>query len=204
MRINLKILQDLKDVNFQDWIYPGAFPPIKKTDVLLEENDTVHGTSIIGRIAGRVSGIAPEAEIVVVRTTSVPEGGYGYVDYLDALIKIYDHIKTYNSESSGIVINFAVNPSFSSLTADYMTQLHRFSEEVVRRIHDLDNVIIVAAAGNQKPVRGTTSCLGGRPLPRSRIGVLVSFELNQSHIRDRKYRFKSRPCLKATEELYQN
>ncbi|KAK6538845.1 serine protease [Orbilia ellipsospora] len=148
---------EFEGTKFQDWISSGWFPGEEGADPWFEGP---HGTTVVDKIAGKYGGIAQEAEIVVVSYID----GNQQVDYdtlLDALLKMYDHIRLHNN-GRPCVINMATvlytyETEDSDPDADIDRAMKKSYEDILGELLKLENVIIVTSAGNEDPVSWTTS-----------------------------------------------
>ncbi|KAK6331351.1 Secreted subtilisin-like serine protease sub4 [Orbilia blumenaviensis] len=144
--------QDL-DPEGLEWIETSDFPIEKWSD---DPEVGFHGTIMGAKIKGRLSGIAQSVGMVVVPTLD----GYGSssrVAMLDAMLKIYDHIKKHNSHlpciiscSLGISIGHAVGKP-GSYFAELLDIFDRQVEDLMLEFQKLRNVIFVSSGGNLSP-----------------------------------------------------
>ncbi|KAK6498197.1 hypothetical protein TWF506_004436 [Arthrobotrys conoides] len=129
---------EFKDAKIQDWIFPGSFPADEKSD-----DFSYHGTTVGSKIVGKFSGVAPGAELIIVRYND-GRGIFSAVQASGLLVRIREHIETYNSKRDCII-----NMSISWFLTDDNYQkivLASFLNWAKKR-----GVIIVTAAGNGNP-----------------------------------------------------
>ncbi|KAJ6263070.1 hypothetical protein Dda_1629 [Drechslerella dactyloides] len=144
---------EMQDVFFQDWIFPGEFPadeaaeyPIIALNQLLWK---YHGTSVIGKIAGKYTGVAQEAEIVGV-VMNDGRAARSHLAVVDGLAQIYDHIKKYNRFRNCIInLSIGITRDIESKDKSYNKDMMDIMLEILKSLISLNNVIIVAAAGNE-------------------------------------------------------
>ncbi|KAK6505517.1 hypothetical protein TWF481_007412 [Arthrobotrys musiformis] len=141
---------DLKNAKITSQIFGGPFPQEEGADTLANTRyQAGHGTQIVGKIVGRLSGVAQAAKVVAGYCTEAHTLPTIAAD-MDCLLKTYDHIKTYNAKRP-CIINMSSTYPFDS--QDPLTSpLRLMFTSVLHALHSLPNVIIVTAAGNQSPV----------------------------------------------------
>ncbi|RVD88857.1 uncharacterized protein DFL_003028 [Arthrobotrys flagrans] len=150
-------IPELSDVKFDDWIYAGPFPTDEKG---IQMTTKWHGTIVVSKVAGKITGVAQEAKIVAIEAgdgrsidTFEAEG------WIDGLLKTYDHIRRVNSDKNCIVnisfgfglgyfdILWAANPRFTiadGIRSYFWDSILYVLNEFTR----LPNVVIVSGAGN--------------------------------------------------------
>ncbi|KAK6362768.1 hypothetical protein TWF730_000223 [Orbilia blumenaviensis] len=145
---------EIKPIIFQDYINAGDFPGDPFTDGL---TSGIHGTQMVTKIAGRTSGIARKASIVMV---AIRDGEFlmSLASILDGLMKMYDHIQKYNSNRPCIInISARLTAVFTPTGQESGTNLrilkleNNIMKRLLERFTNLKNVVIVTGAGNDKP-----------------------------------------------------
>ncbi|KAK6519253.1 hypothetical protein TWF281_003089 [Arthrobotrys megalospora] len=99
----------------ENWIYAGPMPDDGKDDTakpfgdpfILGEQHQPHGTAVASKISAGTIGIAPTAELVVVKLLS-GRSSYSEISQIDSLLKIYDHMWGRIKDKSGSEIEGAV------------------------------------------------------------------------------------------------
>ncbi|KAF3903642.1 hypothetical protein AA313_de0205762 [Arthrobotrys entomopaga] len=150
---------EVGNVNFGDWIFPGAFPSDEQNDQADMWNSELHGTAVIGRVAGRSTGIASKSEIIVVKM--VDGRGAEAVDVnIDGLLKTLDEVKDHPDIPT--VINMSLNfdntvdletlakghAAIRQKLVDFEKVSVPFLKEIFDEFAKLANVILVLPAGN--------------------------------------------------------
>lgn len=144
-------------MNIVDWIYAGVRTLEEPGDDYWvqfnwERNEPLppvlgHGTSVISKLAGKTIGVAPKADIIVVKTGR--EGlGYPYYAVLDAWFKTFDHIKANIDKRGG-------KPCIVVSTRPFVTTKDHFSSTISKAfmtaLADM-NCYYVSSAGNLESV----------------------------------------------------
>ncbi|KAK6535056.1 hypothetical protein TWF281_006354 [Arthrobotrys megalospora] len=156
---------EVSDVNFRaDWIFTGAgFPADEMTDTVGKSNGK-HGTSVIGRVAGKHTGVAHDAEIVVVKMTS-GRGVVGTHDItLDSLVRVYeDCVDRMDMSGRNCIVNFSwvweePNHAFYNWHDATQEELSKFGVaynrvalDVLQAFAKLPNAVIFGVPGNDAP-----------------------------------------------------
>ncbi|KAK6535980.1 hypothetical protein TWF281_000228 [Arthrobotrys megalospora] len=136
---------EFDEITFQSWIPGGDFPLEPFTG-----DHMVHGSMMLAKIAGRSTGIAQKAIINLV-TAADATGASGTFTIIDALLKMYDHIRTYNPHKP-CIINMSMDLDYViSVEATGVTIGKSDIKDLLMEILKLDNIILVSAAGNAKP-----------------------------------------------------
>ncbi|KAK6521894.1 hypothetical protein TWF506_002097 [Arthrobotrys conoides] len=148
---------EVKDVRFrEDWIFAGAaFPADEKIDSYSVFNHK-HGTAVTGRVAGRHTGVAHYAEIVVVKILD-GKGASLYDGIIDAWLKVYDDIR--KNHPRNCIVNYSsgwLNPppiqyGNARVLEEFGRIFNELALEILSSIINLENAIIVAPPGNDKP-----------------------------------------------------
>ncbi|KAK6341457.1 Secreted subtilisin-like serine protease sub9 [Orbilia brochopaga] len=143
---------EITNVTFQDWIFAGGFPDDEQNEVYTDNG--YHGTPVVGRVAGKNTGVAQKASIVVVKY--VDGRGEWIPEYtLDGLIRIHDHILRNNAHRNCIInISLSYTPARERqiFVADYETNYEEVLQDVIDALMELPNVIMVVGSGNEDPL----------------------------------------------------
>ncbi|KAF3316060.1 hypothetical protein TWF173_002838 [Orbilia oligospora] len=155
------------------WIYSGPFPDDEKND-----NDFpnfvgnipeelagghlwgYHGTAVASKIVGRGYGLAPFADLVVVKVQNGRNSVNPYLSILDTLIKIYDDVKrsiARNDDGAilGAVINLSVSNNLSDLDdkerkwADSIMELYL---DILRHFEDIEPKVYITILGGNDDI----------------------------------------------------
>ncbi|KAK6352190.1 hypothetical protein TWF730_009020 [Orbilia blumenaviensis] len=154
--------QELSGVKWGDWISAGAFPWDQRGPLLPFAASASHGTCMVSKIAGKVTGLAGDAEIVFVEVLSGRGFARLYIlsDVIDGILKIYDHIKRRKvkrnnviSLSMGIYLSMVrtiakVNNKDANAAEKAYADILRY---IFKELIQLPNVIVVNSAGNSAP-----------------------------------------------------
>ncbi|KAK6347466.1 hypothetical protein TWF718_005308 [Orbilia javanica] len=127
----------LANARIQDWIFPGTFPIDEKSD-----NLEYHGTKVLSKIVGKGIGTAPDAEIVMVASRDgrgIGTNGH----FLYTFLEIRRHIETYNSHKNCIINISSTWPNVTEYAKRFFLLFMNWAKR--------KNVILVMAAGNEKP-----------------------------------------------------
>ncbi|KAK6532328.1 serine protease [Arthrobotrys megalospora] len=150
---------EFHDLNVEDWIYAGVKTLEEPGDDYWVNFNWMsnralrpmvgHGTKVISKLAGGSIGVAPEADIIVVKMGR--EGlGFPYYSLLDAWLKTFDHIKANIDKRGG-------KPCIVMATRPLVTSEGHFSSSITRvfmkALADL-NCYYVSSAGNMKSPPG--------------------------------------------------
>ncbi|KAF3114106.1 hypothetical protein TWF594_007815 [Orbilia oligospora] len=155
------------------WIYSGPFPDDEKND-----NDLpnfvgnipeelaggnlwgYHGTSVASKIVGRGYGLAPFADLVVVKVQNGRNSVNPHLSILDTLIKIYDDVKRSIAQNDGgailgAVINLSVSNNLSDLDdkerkwADSIIELYL---DILRHFEDIEPKVYITILGGNDDI----------------------------------------------------
>ncbi|KAK6508980.1 hypothetical protein TWF481_003746 [Arthrobotrys musiformis] len=146
---------DLQYTKFERWTRVAGAPPL---DYLTDIDGRIeHGSRMVDKIAGKLGGIAPQARVVF---SSLMEGSglMSFFSQLGALIKTYDDIIYYYADLNipciismswiiGIKRGFHETPD----PIKNGDTLSKILDDILSRLTNLDNVILVTAAGNEDP-----------------------------------------------------
>ncbi|EPS38831.1 hypothetical protein H072_7415 [Dactylellina haptotyla CBS 200.50] len=118
----------------------------------------LHGTAVIGRIAGKSTGVAQESEIIVVRGTD-GRGAFSRETCVDGMVKIYDEIMQDPGQKSIINISWGFIPAKEEKWWDADDDdLNKFEDafqemtgDIFEAFDALENGIVVMASGNLAP-----------------------------------------------------
>lgn len=115
----------------------------------------MHGTDVLRMITDEESGLAEQADIVLVEMGNI--GGLLLVpNYLDALLRVYDMVVERDIATvSGIILTCSVaimGRTIASLSPNIRMGFHKTSERLMRELLSLPKVIFTQAAGNASPV----------------------------------------------------
>ncbi|KAK6352161.1 hypothetical protein TWF730_008993 [Orbilia blumenaviensis] len=157
---------ELKNVKFGDWIYAGGFPKDERsvdTDPRHHrlKRAAAHGQHMVARIAGAITGVAQEAEVIFVEN----DGGRGEASkaamrHLDSLLKTYDHIRSRGTDRNCVLtMAFGFDDRFfygmslaNGLGGEKSDTLWRMYKKLFKFVLDevvkLPNVIVTLAPGN--------------------------------------------------------
>ncbi|KAF3908770.1 hypothetical protein ABW21_db0203444 [Orbilia brochopaga] len=127
-----------------EWLWVGHFHADK-------EPLHSHGTSVISKIVGKWTGVARNAQVVVVNLVD-GSGDASQNLGIDALSRVYDHIKKENS-AKNCIINLSWQ-WYLKRWQKFAVDMARIEEKLLMAMLDLGNVIVVAAAGNRELKRG--------------------------------------------------
>ncbi|KAK6362767.1 hypothetical protein TWF730_000222 [Orbilia blumenaviensis] len=150
LELGLNILHtEFEEVVFEDWI-AGGVPPL---DPFTGEPDgNYHSGGMVAKIVGKTTGIAQNASIVFSAVMDGTNNESAFSKF-DAFLKTYDHIRSRNSNKPCIIsisIGFWADPS-PLLGPTMRKKVIAYQDtmiDILVALTDLDNVIIVAAAGN--------------------------------------------------------
>ncbi|KAK6509312.1 hypothetical protein TWF481_004068 [Arthrobotrys musiformis] len=155
------------------WIYSGPLPSDEKSDDDIPNFvgkipkelagghlPAYHGTMTAGRIVGFGYGLAPFADLVVVKLQSGRNYGIGEWGLLDPLLKIYDDIQRFIKKDKRKIKGFVISASISitpspgletKLPSWYRT-IARIYRELLREFENIEpKVYYATSAGNNKP-----------------------------------------------------
>ncbi|EGX42947.1 hypothetical protein AOL_s00215g896 [Orbilia oligospora ATCC 24927] len=176
---------EVSDIRFRkDWIFAGAaFPSDEKIDSHSAFNYK-HGTAVTGRVAGKHTGVAQDAEIVIVKTSD-GRGSLVYDTTIDALLKVYSDIQ--KNHPRNCIVNYSAgwyNPpkklyGSESVLKEFGLRFHALAYEILSGIAKLENAILVAAAGNGEagtPVDIYPAMFGGIPELQDRFVVVGGYD----------------------------
>ncbi|KAK6519082.1 hypothetical protein TWF281_003770 [Arthrobotrys megalospora] len=147
---------ELKNVEFQDWIFLGLFPSDERTDSHL-----YHGTPMVGKVAGQYTGSSQFTEIVIVKSRD-GRGASSSDTLIEGVVKIYDHIRSTNKHRNCVINTSFVGLGPAALAAfeelnrgvnveSFMKPFTALLEDLFQELTDLGNVILVTGAGNGSP-----------------------------------------------------
>ncbi|EPS38992.1 hypothetical protein H072_7225 [Dactylellina haptotyla CBS 200.50] len=140
---------ELENIKVQDWLDPYVFPWDEQNDInRLYPYHGMHGTSVLSKCAGRTVGVSQAAAYVLVRYIDGRVRG-NYDTFADALVQIYDHIRSRNSDKK-CVLNIAARfPVYIGTTkTQFEAQRRLHMEDIFIKLAGLPNLIIVTGAGN--------------------------------------------------------
>ncbi|KAK6506616.1 subtilisin-like serine protease [Arthrobotrys musiformis] len=151
---------EVRNVKFRkDWIFGGT---ILQGDEKVDALDYIHykhGTPVTGKIAGERTGVAQEAEIVVVKMTD-GRGSINHDTIINSFVKVYDDIL--KNPGRNCIINFssgwyhpndrryAWNDKAAALH-EFHIAYNRLAMDVLKKLLDLPNVVLVAPVDNDTP-----------------------------------------------------
>ncbi|KAF3941909.1 hypothetical protein ABW19_dt0203807 [Dactylella cylindrospora] len=127
----------LQGVKIKDWLSGGRMPIEKGHD-----QQEYHGTQIVFKIASRWSGIAPLADLIV-STAGTYTGLHDVLAVFDALLKVYEHIRKFNSNKP-CILNLSLDIFGNTF---FLGTVRSIIKEVLQLLAGA-NVIIVQSAGN--------------------------------------------------------
>ncbi|EPS38914.1 hypothetical protein H072_7317 [Dactylellina haptotyla CBS 200.50] len=160
---------EFKNTKFRDWLYPGPdtldeprdeFTHIIDTKLPSLDSFGSHGTAVTAKIVGEKTGVAQNAEVVIVGDTTgssrgVDSIGHRQYMYLDALTKIHDYVEKHRIYGK-CIINIA-----SGWWQQYYDVLENYEEftqiygdlisHLFKRLTIRYSCYLVLAAGNGKP-----------------------------------------------------
>ncbi|KAF3902517.1 Oryzin [Orbilia brochopaga] len=137
---------EFEHANIQDWINTGHLPG--DYGEYIAAKDVQHGTAITGKIAGKKTGIAQDAEIVVVPHLQ-GDGVRNWWTVFEALLKTRDHIRAHNAHRA-CIINMAVIISAYGGPYAENSLFYKLAIEALASISELGNTVQVYSAGNRK------------------------------------------------------
>ncbi|KAK6538294.1 hypothetical protein TWF694_011173 [Orbilia ellipsospora] len=132
---------EFENVTYKDWIETTAYPREIGSDALEQNN---HGSFMAAKMFGKRTGVARSIDLIVAPAID-RDGELTFYTILDALLKVYDHIKTNNSKRP-CIINFSL--ASGSIYYDVVENIWR---ELMLEFRALGNVIISTVAGNGHP-----------------------------------------------------
>ncbi|KAK6362354.1 hypothetical protein TWF730_006048 [Orbilia blumenaviensis] len=150
---------EVADIKFRkDWIDGGAgFPSGEVTDF----NDALnvkHGTAVVGRVAGKHTGVAHDAEVVVVKMIN-SRGVITLETIMNSFVKVYDDIV--KNPERNCIVNFSAgwftaaeygwDGTINDQTA-FDKAFNTLALYIFMAFADLPNAIILVSAGNESPV----------------------------------------------------
>ncbi|KAK6508979.1 hypothetical protein TWF481_003745 [Arthrobotrys musiformis] len=139
--------EEVEDIKIQDWILGGNFPIEKGTESPYDR--LRHGTLLAAKIAGKRTGIAQDAELVIAAQadgTGLPS----YPTFFDTILRIYDHIKSQNPDKP-CIISITTKADFDIEGSTTKSLAAGMVKEIMYKLRDLENVIVVTYAGNENP-----------------------------------------------------
>ncbi|KAK6522408.1 hypothetical protein TWF281_002970 [Arthrobotrys megalospora] len=192
---------ELRQTKFGDWIDVGPFPLGETMDrdetnsfhaeTFLSYEYVNHGTGIMSKIVGRETGVAQNAEVVVVPTSDWKGEGGAHTPIIDALIKVYDHIRT-NNHDKNCIVNLSISTPLDELdywayiddsgawSAELLKENIKYLyEDLVVTTLSLGNVVFVVAAGNQDPdvpINSLPAVLAEERLLQDRLVVVGGYD----------------------------
>ncbi len=113
---------------------------------------------MVAQVAGKLSGTAKKAKITMVKSGKMP-GRETMEACIDSLVKTYDDIRTDQVKNRGNQTVVSMSWSFLYTRADGKAPWRNpATAAVIELIHELTklNVVCVTAAGNGKPVSGSS------------------------------------------------
>ncbi|EPS36980.1 hypothetical protein H072_9455 [Dactylellina haptotyla CBS 200.50] len=161
---------EFRSTKFRDWIFAGPSPLEEPRDDYYGPHDPdkaasrkFHGTGVTSKAVGLSTGVAQNAEVVIVNVLtggtrgSQPGAGVWYMN-LDALVKMHEYIEKHKL-SGRCVINIS--------TAHADLRNHRattnllwyaaLTKQVLDSIVDRLDCYLIVAAGNERPKTPITS-----------------------------------------------
>ncbi|KAK6543600.1 Suppressor of the cold-sensitive snRNP biogenesis mutant brr1-1 [Orbilia ellipsospora] len=154
---------EFKNTKFVKWIYPGFLPleePGDTPNLGLRSDNTIrvrfHGTSVTAKAVGEKTGVAHDADVIVVRYQEGVDNRDALYRVIDGLAQIYDH--NYESNHPG---NCVINISSGYKIRDFQNNiLHAVDkrartlpfllmESLLIALADI-GCFIVVAAGNDR------------------------------------------------------
>ncbi|KAK6346276.1 Suppressor of the cold-sensitive snRNP biogenesis mutant brr1-1 [Orbilia blumenaviensis] len=140
---------DLVEEDRLEVLFAEPFPPLpafRKIDIDSSLRFS-HGSSVAGVIAGKVTGLAPKANIVMIAALD-RDGMSSEALYVDALVKLYNHITQYNADKT-VIVNLSLSAGyFLPMGEDKVkTALRGVLNFVFDELMKLPNVLVTAASG---------------------------------------------------------
>ncbi|KAK6532092.1 hypothetical protein TWF694_003254 [Orbilia ellipsospora] len=163
----------LQGFNDEDWLFPGPMPSDEKSDEditsegytldeVYEEHEGYHGTSVAGKLLGIATGVAPSAQLVVVKRQT-GRNDATFLTVLDCLLKIYDHfLRKRNSgrRVRGGIINMSFEQEYYGIREPFNSIFYTAYVQLLVLFKGL-GIYVVNGAGNTKGyiVDGTPAIL---------------------------------------------
>ncbi|KAK6516266.1 hypothetical protein TWF506_006175 [Arthrobotrys conoides] len=171
--------EEFRDLQLQEGVLRSGDLRFDFLSDIAEHGDH-HGGLMIDKIAGKYAGIAQRARIVI---ATMVEGAavITFFSQIGALLSVYDDIMDrYVNLDIPCIINFSVAFTLARFDRDspdieYGDKLAGTISDIFSKLMDLDNVIIVSAAGNGKPGKpiNTYPARLGLDLPDRKNQVVV-------------------------------
>lgn len=119
-----------------------------------------HGTTILGKIAGRPTGIVRNSKIVIVRISDIT-GRISILNLIDGLVMTFEHISRVNSNQK-VIVNLSWGIELETIIKNGVpraeaTILLQHLDDALGRIYKLPEVIIVTATGDGADVSPKSS-----------------------------------------------